>query len=194
MGKLRLASGKARALPRTLLITPRLRGRFCVGLLGGDGEDSGVRIVRMDRRAEWAARLASWHGAEWGHLYEDWNAGVALREFLSEPDDGLPVTFVALDGDRVIGSVSVVFGDLPGAPPEWNPWVASLIVDAEWRGGGVGTELIARAVDAAREAGHAEIWCLTEERQSLFARSGFERVEESTANGWAVTVMRRGFA
>ncbi len=145
----------------------------------------------MNRTAEWAARLASWHGAEWGHLYEDWDAEGALREFLAEPGEGLPVTFVALENEQVIGSVSVVFGDMPDAPPEWNPWVASLIVATEVRGRGIGSELIERAVAAAREAGYAEIWCLTEERQTLFERAGFERVAEESMNGWLVTVMRR---
>ncbi len=152
-----------------------------------------MEIVRLNRRAEWAAYLAQWHGREWGHLYEDWDATVALGEFLAEPDEGIPVTYVAVEGDEVIGSVSVVTGDLPGAPDEWNPWVASLIVAPEWRGEGLGSRLIERAVEAARESGAPEVWCLTEERQSLFERNGFERVEESTANGWVVTVMRRNF-
>ncbi len=145
----------------------------------------------MERRAEWAAHLASWHGKEWGHLYADWDAGAALTEFLAEPGEGLPVTFVALEGERIVGSVSVVFGDMPGAPEEWNPWVASLIVDREVRGRGVGTRLIGFAVTAAKEAGHGKIWCLTEERQSLFERAGFERVAEEAMNGWSVSVMRR---
>ncbi len=150
-----------------------------------------MEIVRLDRRAEWAAYLAQWHGREWGHLYEEWDATVALREFLAEPSEGIPVTYVAVEGEEVIGSVSVVTGDLPGAPEEWNPWVASLIVAPEWRGDGLGSRLIARAVEAARENGASEVWCLTEERQSLFERCGFERMEESTANGWVVSVMRR---
>ncbi len=131
-----------------------------------------MEVVRLNRRAEWAAYLASWHGREWGHLYEDWDAGAALAEFLAESDAGLPVTFVVVEKGRVVGSVSVVFGDMPGAPKEWNPWVASLIVDCEMRGRGVGSRLIERAVAAAREEGHTEIWCLTEERQKLVRTRG----------------------
>lgn len=153
-----------------------------------------MEILRLNRRAEWAAYLAQWHGREWGHLYDAWDATVALGEFLAEPDEGIPVTWVAVEGEEVVGSVSVVTGDLPGAPEEWNPWVASLIVAPEWRGDGLGSRLIERAVETARENGAGEVWCLTEERQSLFEQCGFEWVEESTANGWAVSVMRRGWA
>ncbi|MGC1479424.1 MAG: GNAT family N-acetyltransferase [Chthoniobacterales bacterium] len=150
-----------------------------------------MEIVRLNRKAGWSACLARWHGREWGHLYEDWDATVALRDFLTEPDEGLPGTFVAVEGEELVGSVSVVTGDLPGAPDEWNPWVASLFVRSEWRGRGWGCRLIERAVAVAAECGAAEAWCLTEERQSLFARCEFEWVAESTANGWAVSVMRR---
>ena len=88
------------------------------------------------------------------------NAYQSLRSFL-----------VAEDGDgRIIGSVAVdiFWADLAE--------VRSLAIDPNSRGKGVGTALLAAAVEDARELGVKRLFTLTYE-QAFFAKHGFEPVD-----------------
>ena len=63
-----------------------------------DSPAPGCELLPLCDAREHAPQLAAWHAAEWAHLYEGWDAAVALRDLLSEPADGsLPMTLIARD-------------------------------------------------------------------------------------------------
>lgn len=138
-----------------------------------------------------AAELARLQAAEWGHLYRDWNAEVALKDFAAErADGGLPTTLVALEGSQLLGSVSLIFNDLPGAE-DLNPWLASMYVLAGHRGKGVGSFLLADAMKVLRGNGVSTVYLFTESAEGFFRRHSWARLRAAAANGRAVTIMVR---
>jgi amino-acid N-acetyltransferase len=80
--------------------------------------------------------------------------------------------FVAADQDRVVGcgALHVMWEDLAE--------VRTLAVAPEAAGKGVGSALLERLVDNARELGVSRLFCLTFET-AFFARHGFVPVEEA---------------
>ncbi len=79
--------------------------------------------------------------------------------------------FVAVNGDEVVGcgALHVMWEDLAE--------VRTVAVDPERHGQGIGSALLARLREAARDLGVTRVFCLTFE-PAFFARHGFEVVEE----------------
>jgi len=133
--------------------------------------------------------LADLHAAEWKHLYADWDVQSAHAEFLDQKGDGsLPATLVLHEGTELVGSVSVVFGDLP-ARTDLDPWLASLYVVPQRRGRGHGLELVHAAIEFACAAKAKQLHVFTESAEKLFQRCGFEMLERTTLQDVRITVL-----
>jgi predicted N-acetyltransferase YhbS len=148
-----------------------------------------MQILPLKQRPNLAAQLAGLHAAEWGHLYTDWTEDAALHEFLNEPKfNRLPATLVAVEGRTLLGSVSVIYDDLPG----WqhlNPWVASLYVVKRERGKGIGGVLLSAAEALLRSHRVLRAHVFTEHHATYFQRFGWLRYANSKANGHAVVIL-----
>lgn len=148
-------------------------------------------VVPLRQRPEFISQLADWHDREWRHLYRVWDRETAMRELRSEPRDGqLPQTLLAMDGDRLIGSVSLVFNDLPGRE-DLNPWVASFFVIASERGHGVGGRLLAAAEEVLHTQRIRQAYLFTETAQPFFEKHGWTAHEAADANGHPVLIMTK---
>jgi GNAT superfamily N-acetyltransferase len=98
-----------------------------------------------------------------------------LRELVTTPNTFL---FLALDGNRVIGTAALVnpqtlLGD--------NPWLGDVVVDQVYRGQGIGTMLVEANIEHARKLGYKRLMLTSRpEREStnhLYQKLGFEEVE-----------------
>jgi GNAT superfamily N-acetyltransferase len=82
----------------------------------------------------------------------------AADAFLADPRHHLAV---ALEGDLVIGFASAVYYVHPDKPrPEC--WINEVGVAPAWQAHGVGKALLHALLEAARKAGCAEAWVLTD--------------------------------
>ncbi len=92
--------------------------------------------------------------------------------------------FVAHDGARVVGcgALHVLWEDLGE--------VRTLAVLPEVKGKGVGSALLSRLVENAREIGVTRLFCLTFET-GFFAAHGFVPVEESLVDGEVMAELLR---
>jgi GNAT superfamily N-acetyltransferase len=152
-----------------------------------------MTIAPLRDRPEFIPLLAEWQDREWKHLYRVWDRSVAIRQLQSEQPDGrLPQTLLAMDGDRLLGSVSAVFDDLPGWE-KYNPWVASFFVIAEARGRGIGSQLLMAAEGLLRAQGIRQAYLFTETAQPFFGKHGWNGHEPAEANGHPVLIMTKLF-
>lgn len=74
--------------------------------------------------------------------------------------EGLPITFIALDGDRPVGTVGLWRCDLLSRQ-DLTPWLAALYVATEYRGRGLGRQLQDFVKDFSRRAGFAHLYLYT---------------------------------
>ena len=133
-------------------------------------------------------------GAEWQHLYGDWNRDTALREFESQRADGsLPLTLVAIERDELLGAVSLVFDDLAGYE-HLNPWLASLMVVPVHRGKGTGSRLVHEAEKLLDKNDVLTAYLSTESASVFFERLGWRVTEETFCNGHAVFLLTKCFS
>ncbi|MEA9580767.1 GNAT family N-acetyltransferase [Xanthomonas nasturtii] len=110
-----------------------------------------MRIACVADTPEHLPAIAHAHLQAFGSLLPDWNIDEALSELRSHTRDGvIPTTWVALDQSHWLGSVSLLEND-DGRIRQWSPWLASLYVQPQARGQGIGEALVAHCVRAAAQ-------------------------------------------
>jgi GNAT superfamily N-acetyltransferase len=108
-----------------------------------------VRIASLAEHPDLAATIGRWHWNEWGAAAASGSLHTWTANLRAHQRDRIPTTCIALDGDTLLGSVSLVEHDM-NRHLDWTPWLAGLYVDPPWRGRGVGRLLVEHAV---REVG-----------------------------------------
>lgn len=127
------------------------------------------------------------------HPAEQSVGAVAAGLRVSCQRDGLPLALVALDGGAVLGTVALRWDSI-ASRPELGPWVAALYVVANFRGRGVGAQLVRAAELEARRLSLGAIYTGTSTAGSVFQRLGWTEIERLTYCGQPVVIYRRELA
>ena len=107
-------------------------------------------VVTLVDRPEFIPIVAQWNWEQWSDLLPVESCAAFAADLRARTRrDGIPITFLALDGGVPVGTASVIEDDLE-TRCELTPWLASIYVVPERRGSGLGTMLVKHAVDAAR--------------------------------------------
>lgn len=135
--------------------------------------------------------LAHWHYAQWKDLVRDWSLGAAWSELRSHKDRAaIPTTVVALEGDELLGSASLILEDIPELR-HYSPWLASVYVREDLRGRGVGKALVNRVVEVARSLKVPTLYLFTTDKAGYYQTLGWEFLEAAQCNGQPITVMKQ---
>jgi GNAT superfamily N-acetyltransferase len=90
----------------------------------------------------------------------------------------IPSAFVAHDGDRFLGTVSVIASDL-SARPHYTPWVAAVWVEHEARGAGLGAALVRHGAAVIFRAGWRRAYlAAAPHRRSFYEGLGWTVLED----------------
>lgn len=149
-----------------------------------------MRIEPLADHPARVATLAAWHHAQWSHLFDDWSLQIAtdeLRDHASRRD--LPTTLVLIEGDELLGSVSLVLEDAPDLQHLGSPWLASLYVRPEVRGRGLGKALVRAAERLAAGQGVARLHLFTPEHADFYRQLGWSAFARAELRGTTVEVM-----
>lgn len=133
--------------------------------------------------------IAQWHWDAWGHAdpggsLASWTAG--LRERTNR--DRIPTTYVALDGEELLGSVTLVEYDMDSRH-DLSPWLAGLYVAPAHRGQGVGRALVRHAVCGAAAMGTRHLYLHTGPARGFYERLGWRSIAYEFYEGEPVVVM-----
>lgn len=149
----------------------------------------GVRLDYLARHPHAIQGLAQWHHAEWHHLLPGWTVEETAAELASHTGDrALPTTVIALAGERVVGSASLLVEDMPGTEA-WTPWLASVYVDPEWRDKGIGRLLVERCIADATMLGVEVLHLFSTGAESWYQEQGWRVVERRTHEGHTASIM-----
>lgn len=157
--------------------------------------ESVSRAMRLDRCSSLPDAVL--HGlalhlvAEFGHLYPTWNVIQAVEELAQDLGEGLPLHLVAVENDRAIGIASVIADDEVTGWEDKGWWLANVFVLPEFRGRGIGTSLIDRAVEIARESGALDLHLVTATFENWYSKHDWQRVGAGEVHRNEMVVMHR---
>ncbi len=117
--------------------------------------------------------LADWFFTEWNSYDKRTHAEIEeqLRQNLDR--ESVPITFVALEKSKVIGTVSLDLSDLPPYDHLYSPWLAALYVHPDFRHRGVGRALVARVIAFGRSQNLATIFLWTSGSSDFYQKCGW---------------------
>lgn len=133
--------------------------------------------------------LASNLIAEFGRLYPTWNLADAIDELTQDAGQGLPLHIAAIEKRRALGSASVISDDEVTGWKGSGWWLANVFVVHEYRGRGIGSSLINRAIAIARESGARDLHLVTDTEEDWYLKQGWERIGLGDVHGNEMVVM-----
>jgi len=150
-----------------------------------------IKIAYLKDNSDEIPKLASlWHevlGSIWVPDIPIKRVEERFRDHLN--DDLLPITFIAFDGNKLVGSVSLREND--GIRPDLMPWLGSLIVDKSYQKAGIGKMLIEATKQKASQLNFKKLYLFTFDPTlpSYYLRHGFNKLGMDEFKGHNVTVM-----
>ena len=146
--------------------------------------------MRWTGQAGVAEQLAAWHVREWGHLFPGWDENAARNEFYEQAEtDSLPATWLAFDGEVLVGSISALLEDAPELNDIPGPWLASFYIVPEARGQGAAQMLMAAAAEGVAAQGFGRWLLFTPHHENYYAKHGWRTIERRPLHGEPVAVM-----
>ncbi|PKH22677.1 GNAT family N-acetyltransferase [Enterobacterales bacterium CwR94] len=114
-----------------------------------------LRIVDLRDVPQYAERVTDWLFNAFGSENSRAFFASVIDASLSESD--YPVTWVALEEERLLGTVGLWRCDLISRQ-DLFPWLAALYLDEAARGRGLSEKLQQQVLDAARARGHQQLY------------------------------------
>ncbi len=152
-----------------------------------------LEVALLAYRPELVDAVADALLVEWPEWYGLSSREEILNEVRSRAQsDEIPLTLVALDADRLAGTVSLNPTSIP-THTHLSPWLGGLWVHAEGRRNGTGSALVAACRAHAERLGFERLYAATASAQGLFRRDGwvrFDTVELPAHPGETIEVFR----
>ncbi|MFC7785143.1 MULTISPECIES: GNAT family N-acetyltransferase [unclassified Rossellomorea] len=92
-------------------------------------------------------------------------------------EEDLPRFYIALHEEKIIGTYALLRNDL-NSRQDLYPWFACLYVDPEHRGRGLGSNLLAHALQQANEKGYKHLY-LTTDLEDYYEKYGWTHSTEA---------------
>ena len=141
-----------------------------------------------------AEPLADYHYQEWKDILPWWTHAAALEELRDHTQRRtIPTTLIAIEGDQLLGSASLVHEDLteedlPGLAA-LTPWLASVFVVPDRRGQGMGSALVEAVTDLAQSLKVPRLHLFTAGQEAFYTRLGWSVLRQVEHHGQPGVVM-----
>lgn len=150
-----------------------------------------LRLEYLPREAAVLRAVAGWIHGEWAHL----NPGRTFEKVYARLGQRagsrkLPLTILARDGRRAIGTASLLLNDMDRRR-DLTPWLGAVYVAPEYRGRGVGAALCRRVEAEAARLGLGRLYLFTEDREDFYAKMDWKPEERTEYRGQRVVIMSK---
>jgi len=148
-----------------------------------------MRIEHLADHVAAAPTLARWILDEWGYLLP----GCTLEDIVAMYEKRtvrgrIPETFVALEGDTVVGAASIIEEDME-THKELSPWLAEVYVASEFRNRGLGSALVRTIIQEAKDLGVRRLYLFTPDKVAFYQHLGWQVLERTEYYEKNVTIM-----
>ena len=147
-----------------------------------------TRIAPLAEHPQAIPLLAEWFHREW-FRYDGRSIRMIERQLGENLNrDRIPITFLALRGSTMLGTVSLDLYDLP-SHDHLSPWLASLFVLPSARREGIGSALVTHVQHFASSHGVSAIHLWTPGSTRLYERCGWTVLNRAIYGSRPITLM-----
>jgi len=150
-----------------------------------------ITVDYLGNHPQVVGHLAMWSWTEWRSIYEQRGQTFedAFRNYAERTNfDRLPLAFIAFAGEEAVGTVSLKHQDLE-IRPEITPCLGGLFVVPNWRGRGVASLLMRRAVKTAAKLDLPRLFLWTASAEGLYLKLGWHPMERTDYHGKTISIM-----
>lgn len=142
-----------------------------------DDTRSDFSLSSLAQYPTYVDQISAWFFEEWGDSVEGRTIGQFSEVLIERMNiDKLPVAFVALASDELIGTVSLICNEISSLP-RYKHWLASVFVAPEHRRQGWGTKIVRATVQIAPDYGIDKLFLYTRSHIDFYQQLGWEYVE-----------------
>lgn len=134
-----------------------------------------MEIINLRQRPEFKEQVIDWQWQAFGSENSRAFFQSVVESSLNHAD--LPLTFIALDGDRLVATVGLWRCDLISRQ-DLFPWLAALYVDKAYRSQGVAQQLQQFLLQYSRQVGFEELY-LYAEFEGYYERFGWKYIGDA---------------
>jgi N-acetylglutamate synthase-like GNAT family acetyltransferase len=139
-----------------------------------------MKITYLANYHQHVTTVAGWIMAEWGHASPGTTLEGLEEKFRSHLNrNAIPLTLLAMDDDRPLGTASLVFYDMKDRQ-ELSPWLAAVYVLPEQHGKGIGARLVKTIELLAANLEVEKLYLFTPDRESFYAHMGWTVFERTS--------------
>jgi predicted N-acetyltransferase YhbS len=148
-----------------------------------------MTIEYLADRPEAMATLARWQHKEWGYLRPGDTLEKRTARLAGMSNRGsIPLTVVALEGEEVLGSASLIEHDMD-TRMELTPWLAGVFVGEAYRRRGIGAELVRHVMVEASKLKVPLLYLYTVHSEKFYAALGWQLQERTSYREQTVVIM-----
>lgn len=148
-----------------------------------------MRIEYLADHPEALDTLVQWQHREWGHVRGGETLDQRRMRFAGSLNrDQIPLTVVALEGDEVLGSASLIAHDME-TRMDLTPWLASVFVGEQYRRRRVGGKLVRRIMAEAGKLKVPLLYLYTVHSERLYASLGWIVTERTSYREQPIVIM-----
>jgi GNAT superfamily N-acetyltransferase len=149
------------------------------------------KFIYLADRQDLIPELAGWFYAEWGGHNPDLTLKSIedkLRGRLNR--DQVPLVLVHIQDDAPIASASIKIQEME-THPHYLHWLGSVYVLPEYRGQGIGSDLIRYTICEAKLLALDELYLYTRSKENFYSKLGWISIETPNYHGRRVTIMKQ---
>lgn len=149
------------------------------------------KIDFLSKHQDLIEEIAQLKLSAFGHMVPDKKLGDFIEGLHQHCNtDQLPITWVALDDRKFVGTFSLRPCDLQ-SHQHLAPWLGSVVVVPEHRNRGIGAELVKEAENKAKTLGYNFLYLFTPNKAAWYSRFGWDTLELSCLNSTPITIMQK---
>jgi predicted N-acetyltransferase YhbS len=135
-----------------------------------------VKIDFLLEHPETIPTLSQWFRSQWSEYYAKRTLKDIAQDFYAEENrECLPARLVAFMSGELVGTIALrehAIRDLP----EYCPGLGGLLVARQYRGRGIGTELVRAGMNLARQQSYERVYAISVAAGGILKRLGWRQV------------------
>jgi len=153
-----------------------------------------LRIEYLADYPEHISVLAEWHHEQFAAFNPQESVEQRISKLKSRSRRReIPTTVVALLGDTLVGSASLLEHDMESRQ-DLSPWIASVYVHPDYRRRGIGTRLVQYLEGEAKRLDVEWLYLFTPDMRPFYEAIGWSVLEDAEYRGHLTTIMEKQLA